>query len=243
MIALGVTGTDTGVGKTVVASALVAALCARGARVGVMKPVETGVTGDTRGTDADLLMAAAESRDPLVAVRPYAFVDPLSPLAAGRRAGLAVDRSRLDDSYARISRERDVVVVEGAGGLLVPIGDGWDYRTLFGQWRLDVVIVGPNRLGVVNHTLLTLDAARSADLGIAAVVLVDPPPGGRDASARDNIALLAELGSGVRVLSFPWVEQRADTGALARAALSSGLVAALAPAWAGSSGRSDAAVT
>lgn len=231
MIALGITGTDTGVGKTVVACALAAALRDRGARVGVMKPVETGVTDGNGGSDAELLRLAAGSRDALEAVRPYVFPDPLAPLAAARRAGTAVDLAVLDRAFATVSADRDAVLVEGAGGLLVPITGGADFATLFTRWRLGVVIVAPNRLGVVNHVLLTLRAARGSGLDVRAVVLVDPRDGA-DPSADGNGALVRELGDGVHVLSFPRVERATDPTVLARAGIESGLAAALAPAWA-----------
>jgi dethiobiotin synthetase len=228
MIAIGVTGTDTGVGKTVVACALAAAYSAHGARVGVMKPVETGVTADLAARDGTKLVRASASRDGASIVTPYTFPDPLSPLAAARRLKSEVDIGRLDGAFRAVSRNRDVVIVEGAGGLLVPITRDQAFDTLFARWQLGVIVVAPNRLGVLNHVRLTMAAAKGAGLNVRAIVLNDAADAVGDASVSSNDTILRELLPETRVLRFPWMAQPCDHPALAAAAERSGLLAAVA---------------
>ncbi len=170
MIRLGVTGTDTGVGKTVIASALVALLRARGLRVAAMKPVETGVVPGA-ASDAALLRAAAGGEDQPADVCPVSYAEPLAPLVAAARAGRPVDPSVIEAAFARLAAGRDAIIVEGAGGLRVPLTQQVSFAELFARWRLGVVIVAANRLGAINHVLLTVDAARAAQLRIAGVVV------------------------------------------------------------------------
>jgi dethiobiotin synthetase len=169
MIRFGVTGTDTGVGKTVIACALIAALRDRGLSVAAMKPIETGVDGEP--ADARALCDAAGGLDALDDVCPERFDEPLAPWVAARRAGRTIALSTLEAARARLESGRDALVVEGAGGLLVPIADGVAYDTLFRRWGLELIVVAANRLGAINHTLLTVRAAHAAGLKVRAVVL------------------------------------------------------------------------
>lgn len=232
MIAIGVTGTDTGVGKTVVSCALAAALANRGVRVGVMKPVETGVIEGTEGTDqtdASRLASAAQNHDELALIRPYAFAAPLAPLVAARRAGVTIDLDRLDRAFQTIGNGRDVVIVEGAGGLLVPITEKCGFDALFTRWRLSLIVVAANRLGAVNHVLLTLRAAHASALRVSAIVLHGTGPAPADESAAANAALLTELVGAVPVFSFPWMHAVDNYQELSRAAEECGLVLAMVP--------------
>ena len=113
MIAIGVTGTDTGVGKTVVGCALAAALVNRAVSVGVMKPIETGVAAGQDDTDASRLAAAAQSHDDPALVCPFQFAAPLAPLVAARQAGVTISLERLDRAFRSLGASRDVVLVEG----------------------------------------------------------------------------------------------------------------------------------
>jgi len=192
MIRLGVTGTDTGVGKTVIATALVGLLRGQGLRVAAMKPVETGVVPGVP-SDAERLRAAAGDVDPLRDVCPVTFAEPLAPLVAAQRARRVVDLDALEIAFARLTRDRDAIVVEGAGGLLVPLTAQLSYADLFARWRLDVVIVAENRLGALNHTLLTVSAARSAGLRVRGVVLNSTGAREHDLAMETNLASLREL--------------------------------------------------
>lgn len=224
MIRLGVTGTDTGIGKTVVAAALTALAREDGRSPAAMKPLETGVARGDPGTDAVLLRRAAGDRHPLEDVCPVVLPDPLAPSVAARRAGRAVSLRRLDDALEALSADGDVLVVEGAGGLLVPVDDaGTGFDELFRRWRLDVVIVAGNRLGVLNHTLLTVRAARAAELPIRGVVLNALAPAPTSVSEETNRDTLERLVPDLPILSFPWLETPGDPAALASAARAAGL--------------------
>lgn len=223
MIRIGVTGTDTGVGKTVVSAALLALLRARGLRVAGMKPVETGVAADDPESDAALLRAAAGGTDPLEVVRPVLLAEPLAPWVAAERAGTAVDVAALDGAFRRLSEGRGAVVVEGAGGLLVPLTRDLAFDGLCVGWELDLVVVAANRLGVLNHALLTVRGAHDAGLRVRGVVLSHPAPGVGGVAEETNFAALQELLDPVPVLSFPHVENPRDLDGLARAAEAAGL--------------------
>ena len=205
MIRIGVTGTDTGIGKTVVSRSIVAALRARLARVAAMKPVESGGTAD-----AEALWRAAGTLYSMELVCPVSLAEPLAPLVAARRANTGVDVAVLDAAFATLSTDSDAIVVEGAGGLLVPITEQESFATLFRRWDLDLVIVAPNRLGTINHTLLTVRVARECGLHVRAVVLntmTDQPDGTPE---RTNPELLEELLPDIRIVPFPFTESPDD---------------------------------
>jgi dethiobiotin synthetase len=222
VIRLGVTGTDTGVGKTLVAVALIAAARARGLRVAAMKPVETGVGSGP--TDGERLAQATGAA--LEDVSPYRLADPLAPLVAARRAHARIDCAVLDGALERLARECHVVVVEGAGGLLVPLARRVTYADLFARWGLDVVLVAANRLGTLNHVLLTVQAADRAGLTVRSIVLNRLDDHEPDLAQETNAATLAELLPGIRVLSWPWLGEPSSV-ALGELAERSGLAAVL----------------
>jgi dethiobiotin synthetase len=201
MIRFGITGTDTGVGKTVVACALIAALRDRGLSVAAMKPVETGVDGEP--ADARLLCDAAGSGDTLDDVCPERFAEPLAPWVAARRAGRIIALAKLEAARTRLESGRDALVVEGAGGLLVPIADGIAYDMLFRRWRLECIVVAANRLGAVNHTLLTVRAALSAGLRVRAVVLNTVSAEAPTVAEQTNLDTIRRFVPEANVLSFP----------------------------------------
>jgi dethiobiotin synthetase len=222
--ALGVTGTDTGVGKTVVAAALAAALVRRGLRVGVLKPVETGVAEGDEPPDARMLWTAAGDGDALADVCPVVLSEPLAPQVAAERAGRPITLAALDAAFARATAGRDVTIVEGAGGLLVPIADGVAYDTLFRRWRLAVIVVAANRLGALNHTALTVRAASAAGLRVEAVVLNTVTAGPPGLAERTNETALRRLLPRQCVLTFPFLPGPRHIPALAAAAESCGLL-------------------
>jgi len=205
-----ITGTDTGVGKTFVACALARALRARGLRVAVMKPVETGVASEP--VDAVRMRAAAEDPAPLDDVCPYRLRAPLAPAVAARLEGEAIDVGRLTALVAERAAHADVLLVEGAGGLLVPIRDTITYADLAAQTRLPVVIVGANRLGTINHVALTARVAAAVGLAVRGFVLSEPAAE-RDESATTNSATIETL------TGLPCLGVLAHGDALAPAAL------------------------
>ena len=198
-----VTGTDTGVGKTLVSSALVRRLVQTGRSVGVMKPVETGVLPDQlRESDAGRLLSAAGVSDGIDEVSPYRFPAPLAPLAAASAQGSVIEMQEIMGRYERLAARDSCVVVEGAGGLLVPMGKDWDMRDLIGRIGLPVVLVGRAGLGGINHALLTLEGLRQRHCAVMAVVLnetaLSTTPAQQEQCA-STVALLRER-AGVPVL-------------------------------------------
>jgi len=208
VIRLGITGTDTGVGKTVVACAIASGLRRRGLRVAAMKPVETGVDAADPNRDGARLARAAGGSQPMSMLAPLVYPDPVAPLAAARRIGTSVDLNLLDHAVRAASLGADALVVEGAGGLLVPITDRVAFDALFARWQLSVVVVAANKLGVINHTRLTLAAIRAAGLAVSMVVL-NQPTGDSDTSANENASLIAEL-ENVSVVELPWLSDADD---------------------------------
>ena len=190
MSALLITGTDTGVGKTFVACALAGALRARGRRVAVMKPVETGVEGDPE--DALRLRAAAADPAPLDDICPYRLRAPLAPAVAAAREGVTLDLDRIAALVVRRVATADVLLVEGAGGLLVPLAGRTTYAELAARLGLPLLIVGANRLGTINHCALTARAAAAAGIAVRGFVLSQPTPT-PDASAATNADMIAQL--------------------------------------------------
>jgi dethiobiotin synthetase len=165
-----VTGTDTGVGKTLVACALVRALGARGIDVGVMKPVETGV-GELGPLDALALRRAAGVPDALEAISPQRFALAAAPTVAARAERREVDLEALLAGFQALASRHAMLVVEGAGGLLVPIGKRATFADLAREMALPLLVVARAALGTINHTLLTLEAAAARGLALAGVVI------------------------------------------------------------------------
>jgi dethiobiotin synthetase len=185
-----VTGTDTGVGKTLVACALLHALAGRGLRVAGMKPVAAGREPDGTFHDVEALIAASSVRAPREWVNPYAFDPPIAPHIAAARAGVRIDISCIRDAWARLAAMADATVVEGAGGFLVPLNEGEDMARLAAALALPVVLVVGMRLGCLNHALLTAEAIAGRGLAFAGWVANRLHPA-MDAFD-DNLATLRE---------------------------------------------------
>ena len=169
-----ITGTDTGVGKTFFACGLAALLKESGYKVGVMKPAETGCVernGKLCPQDAVRLKEASGCDAPLEKICPYPLRDPLAPSIAAEREGMRVDIDRLMDLYGEISSSHDITLVEGAGGLMVPLVPGYTYADLARVLKLPLIAVAANRLGVINHLLLTLEHASCKGLSVWGYVL------------------------------------------------------------------------
>jgi dethiobiotin synthetase len=177
-----ITGTDTGVGKTVVAAAIANHFVRRGLRVGVFKPIATGCLHRREGLvseDAEFLAHHAQSTFPLDVICPVRYAESLAPAVAAQRAGEPVDWMRIDRALHQIASQSDVLIVEGVGGLLVPLDDASLVLDMIRWLGMPVVIVARAGLGTINHTLLTSIALRSAGVPIAGIVInkypVDTP--------------------------------------------------------------------
>lgn len=160
-----ITGTDTGAGKTLAASALIAALRAQGRRVAGMKPIASGcvATADGWRNDDALALAAASGLElPYALINPYSFPAPVAPHLAAEDAGVEIDFNRIGQALAALRAQADAVVVEGVGGWRVPLGQAGDVADLARYLALPVVLVVGLRLGCLNHALLTAaDIART----------------------------------------------------------------------------------
>ena len=165
-----VTGTDTGVGKTLASLALISAFRKTGLKVGAMKPIETGV-GEDGPLDAIALRDAAGSTDPLATICPQQFALPAAPNAAANAEDREVDLAAIDAAYETLTKGRDLMVVEGAGGLLVPIRDDWTMAELARRLDLPLLVVARARLSTINHTALTLEVAASKGLPVLGVII------------------------------------------------------------------------
>ena len=204
MRGLFVTGTDTGAGKTVVAGAIVAALRGRGERVAAYKPVVTGLDEPAEAgwpRDHELLAAAAGASPEAVA--PHRFGPPVSPHLAAELAGVELDLDAMVVAASAAAAEADagVLIVEGVGGLLVPLTRDRSVRDLAAALGFPLVVAARPGLGTISHTLLTLEAARAGGLRVAGVVMT-PWPGEPSVMEESNRATVARLGA-VPVATLP----------------------------------------
>lgn len=172
-----ITGTDTGVGKTIVAATLARLLRMRGLNVGVMKPVTSGCreeNGSLISDDAQLLCQAAGvvcSDD----VTPYLLREPVAPAEAAKQDGVRIDFARIRESFDRLAATHDFMIVEGAGGLMVPLAGGLLVADLVKQLELPLLVVARPNLGTINHTVLTCFAAQQMELSVAGVIINNYP--------------------------------------------------------------------
>ena len=173
-----ITGTDTGVGKTAVSAVIARLLRQHGVNVGVMKPVTSGcaeIDGRLVSDDAELLCWAAgtDSRDHDTA--PYLLRYPISPSMAAEQDGVRIDFHVIKAAYDRLAHKHDFVIVEGAGGLMVPLAGGLLIADLAAQLSLPLLVVARPNLGTINHTLLTTFAARQMGLTVTGIVINNYP--------------------------------------------------------------------
>ena len=169
-----ITGTDTGVGKTYVAAGLATALRRHGVDVGVMKPAETGCSmysGRLIPKDAIRLIKASGVRDSLAFVNPYRFRRPLAPVAAAEWERKNVNMGKIINAYHVLLARHDFMIVEGAGGIMVPLSQDATYLDLANAIDIPVLIVARPGLGTINHTLLTISALRRREVPIAGIVI------------------------------------------------------------------------
>jgi dethiobiotin synthetase len=175
--AIFITGTDTGVGKSIASAAIALLLRRQGHRVGVMKPVTSGCLerdGGLVSQDAELLCYAAGTK--LTAdCTPYLLKAPLAPSIAASQDGVRIDFQVIRDAYLRIAAESDFVIVEGAGGLMVPLAGGLLMSDLAAYLGLPIAVVARPGLGTINHTLLTTFCARNLGLEVKGVIINQYP--------------------------------------------------------------------
>jgi len=200
-----VTGTGTGVGKSVVSVSIIGALRSMGLDVCGMKPVESGC--EDGAADGELLRLASGAEEPMELITPYAFRAPLAPLSAARLESRVVDRGAILRSARQLASRHEVLVVEGVGGFLVPLGeDGYLVRDMARDLGMPVIVAATPFLGTVNHTLLTVEAVRGAGLDLAGVVF-SRNSGNDDRLTSDSSRSLVEELTGMPLLGeLPYME-------------------------------------
>lgn len=240
-----VTGTDTGVGKTVIAGAIAHWFDRRRRRhgsrdshatvpvtapVAVLKPCATGCVHRREGLvseDAEFLAACADARHPLDLICPQRYAEPLAPAVAAERAGQPLDWSAVQRSIDLMAPDSDVLIVEGVGGLMVPMDARHTFRDVARWLRLPAVVVAKPGLGTINHTLLTVDALRSAGVEVAGVIINRYPAENPSVAEETNLQAIPKWG---RVPLLCVVPDEAVTDAT----LPPGIVAAVETVdWAG----------
>jgi dethiobiotin synthetase len=191
-----VAGTDTGVGKTIVAAAVCAALAARGEKVAAFKPAVTGLDEEPPegwARDHELLASVASAGQSAKDVAPHRYGPPVSPHYAAELAGEQIEPNELLAKARGAAEHADALVCEGVGGLMVPLTPGYLIRDLALDLELPLVIAARPGLGTINHTLLTLEAARTAGLDVRGVVITPWVPDDLSESNRKTVELIGKI--------------------------------------------------
>jgi dethiobiotin synthetase len=196
-----ITGTDTGVGKTVLTALLTQFLRGRGVNAVALKPICSGGRADAR-----VLRAAMNGALSLDEINPWHFRAPLAPLLSAHCERKQVHLAGVLAHIRAMQKRFDVLLIEGAGGLLSPLGENFNSRDLIAALGALPLVVAPNRLGAVNHILLTLAALPRGAAATARVVLMSPPK--RVAAADTNARLLAEYFDTKRIFTLPWLGEK-----------------------------------
>lgn len=204
-----ITGTDTGVGKTVIASAVIRVLHSFGIRVCAMKPIESGCgrQGDMLVPyDGTLLKQAAHMEDPARIVSPVCFESPLSPLAASELEGKQISIDEIKKAYYTLYKSYEAIVVEGVGGLMVPIRKDYYVVDLAKECSLPLLIVTKPGLGTINHTMLTVNCALEAGLEVAGLVINYSRPPENSLAEKTNPKVLEEICPAPVIGTFPYLK-------------------------------------
>jgi dethiobiotin synthetase len=221
-----VTGTDTDVGKTVIAAGLTAALRGHAVNAGYFKPVQSGCReegGRLLASDARLAKTMAALPEPLSLLTPVTLQLPLAPAVAAAQAGLSIDLEAIAQAYRTLAARYDFLVVEGAGGLYVPLVDN-DFLVLdLARWLgLPVLVVARPGLGTINHTVMTVKTAEQAGLPVVGVI-INQYPDNPNLAARTNPEIIAAIGGRPILAQVPVIDDLTEPVGRAR------LLASLAP--------------
>jgi dethiobiotin synthetase len=192
-----ITGTDTGVGKTLIAGAIAKILRQSSKNVGVFKPVATGCKKTQQGfvsEDTQFLAHCADNEFGLDEINPVTFGTPAAPLACEKIEGKKVDLEKIAAAYKQICQKSDFVIVEGIGGIKVPITDKFDVLSLAKAFNLPVVVVAKSKLGTINHTLLTIDAIGRSGLSLAGIIINGYDEKTGDVAEKTNAVIIKEIG-------------------------------------------------
>ncbi len=217
-----VTGTDTGIGKTTVSTAILLAARQRGLKAIGYKPIETGCSGQGLalvGPDTLALANAAQSKPYCT----YAFQPPVAPAHAAKLANIGISLRNISDCFTQYRAQSELCVVEGAGGLYVPITSELTTLDLAQKLSIPLLIVAANRLGTINHTLLTLSAARQRGLRVDAVILSETKANSAGADSATGLGNQEQISTHgkVPVLSFPFCQNEQELQSSGETLLSS----------------------
>ena len=202
-----ISGTDTEVGKTLIAAGLAVALQDQGIDVGVMKPLESGAPCFESAPiprDAFYLKEIAAIQDDLGLINPYCFQAPVAPGVAAEREGVEVDLQRIKSAYEELKRRHQFMVVEGAGGLLVPIAKGTLLPELIKLLDLPLLVVARSALGTINHTLLSLSYCHGEGLDVKGLIINKSTPDA-DPAEESNPQIIAQFSTVPLLGSFPYL--------------------------------------
>lgn len=192
-----ITGTDTGVGKTFVAAGLIRAIRDQGHDVCPMKPVETGCRvhkGRLIADDTLKLIQASGVDEPIDLINPYRFRKPLAPSVALEIEGGTFKKRVVLDAYKQLAKKYEIIIVEGAGGIMVPLYKRYLFLDLVKDLNLPLVIVARSGLGTINHSLLTIEAARKKGIKILGVVMNSAVRSKKDISCKTNPEVITHIG-------------------------------------------------
>lgn len=206
MTRLFVTGTDTGVGKTFVSCLIAEAIRGEKIRVGVIKPVETGCeekNGILIPSDGFALKNASGSHDSIETVVPFRFRTPLAPFMSSLIEKKGISISKIKKTCLKIFKEHELTIIEGAGGLLVPINKNYTYLNLIKDLKADTIIVAGNKLGVINHLMLTIFCLKKNRIRPLLVILNNLSPK-KDIAEKTNFTALQKLPVGVPVIELDY---------------------------------------
>ena len=204
-----ITGTDTGVGKTIITAALILAVRRIGFKTGGMKPIETGCLrqGDVLvPSDGMFIKRIAHMEEKIGHITPCCFKSPLAPLPASEIEGIAVDLEKIGKAFADISKKYDVVIVEGIGGLLVPVTKDYSVIDMAKDFHLPLIVVSRPTLGTINHTMLTVNYALKEGLRVAGIIInYNQPPESTLAEAT-NPEIIKRISPVPVIGIFPYLE-------------------------------------
>jgi len=211
MKGLFITGTDTGIGKTILSALLLAEIRRRGIHAAPIKPVQTGCDGNVPDLDYALAMASMEVDDETyAAMAPYTFEPACSPHLAAEMAGVEIDIAEMVIAARTLAMEYEFIVAEGAGGVMVPLSRHEMTLDLMQALKYPVVITAKPGLGTINHTLLTIRTLRSDGLDIAGVVFVCSEPGETGFIEEDNAITIEQVGKVPVLGTIPYCARLAD---------------------------------
>lgn len=206
-----ITGTDTGVGKTIIAGAMIKALCFLGLKTGGMKPIESGCIreGDVLiPSDGMFLKQIAQMQEPVTQVTPCCFENPLAPLAASELEKKSISVTAIKKAYYSLYTHYDAVIVEGVGGLMVPLRKNYFVVDLAKEIGLPLIVVAKPGLGSINHTMLTVNYALSEGLKVAGVIINYSHPPENSLAEETNPQLLKQICPVPLIGIFPYLKDR-----------------------------------